>query len=233
VCDGTNALYQQSSGITQSPGDVSTAISTTRYADRSSSRVGGYSADTGSVNAYVIATVPPTSSYADGQTVRFRPANNNTSTTPTLNAGAGAKLLVRADGTGPRPGDVSGVVTATYESASDRWAINGLIVPDVLLSNAVWIASTTTISRGNFNFYTAGGSFGCNLTAAPSVGDTIYGADATGDWKNNPITITATGGLLIAYRNSNGTDITMTTYIDNVKGHRFQLSFDGTYWRLS
>ena len=232
-CDGINAYYQQASAITQSPGDASIAISTTRYADRSSSRVGGFSDDTGTVNAYVIATNPPTSTYANGQTVRFRPANNNTTTTPTLDAGAGAKLLVRSDGSGPRPGDVSGVVTATYESATDRWSINGLIVPDVLLSNAVWISSTTTLGRGNYNVTTASGAYGCNLTSSPVVGDTVYCTDPTGDWRSNPLTLTATAGIQIAYKDYTGTLQTMASLVCDVAGGKVQLSYDGTYWRLS
>ena len=232
-CDGTNAYYQQASAITQSPGDASIAISSTRYADRSSSRVGGFSNDTGAVNAYVIATVPPTTSYANGQTVRFRPAVDNTSTTVTLDAGAGAKQLIRCDGSSPRPGDVSGVVTATYESATDKWSINGLIVPDILISNAIYVTATQTLSKGNFNFNTSGGAFGCNLNASPVLGDTIYGADPIGNWDAFPLTITATGGILIAYLDSTKTLQTMSSLVCNTRGWSFKLVYDGTYWRLT
>ena len=232
-CDGANAYYQQASAITQAPGDASNAISSTRYSDRSSSRVGGFSLDTGAVNAYVIATTPPTSSYANGQTVRFRPANNNTITTPTLDAGAGAKLLVRADGSGPRPGDVSGVVTATYESATDRWTINGLIVPDIALSRLIYITSTVTLANGSYNADTSGGSFACNLPSSPVIGDSISIGDYNGSWANNPFTLTATGGKTIHAITANGTVWSDTVLVDNIRGHHYTVYYNGTLWELS
>ena len=229
-CDGTNAYYQQASAITQSPGDASIAISTTRYSDRSSSRVGGFSTDTGAVNAYVIATTPPTSSYADGQTVRFKPLTANTSTTPTLDAGAGAKSLVRSDGFNPRPGDVVGVVTATYLSSLDKWVINGLTIPDSSLNFWQYVNSTNTLIRGSFVADTRGGAFGCNLNSSPNIGDAVVVYDSFGNFPTNNFTVISTGGIQMKVKS---TGLTGTNYVMNVLGSMTMFQYDGTFWEIS
>lgn len=230
--DGTNIGYQQNSASNRSAGDVSRSTANTLYADRSSSRVGGYSADIGAVNAYVIATVPPTTAYADGQTVRFRPAAANTLSACTLNAGGGTKALVRADGSLPRPGDVTGVVNATYELALDKWTINGLIVPDIALARLSYLNATQTLSGGDWLVDTSAGPFACNLNSIPLQGDAVTLRDAIGTWRDKPFTLVATGGASIIYVDNAGVTHSDTTLICNTRGWEFTVWFDGTNWRL-
>lgn len=235
-CDGSFMAYQQSSAGIQIAKDASRSIANTMYVDRAADRSGGGYADTGTANAYVIATVPPsTGTPADYQTVRFRASHPSTGGAATLDIGGGAFPLVVGDGSNPRTNDITStsITTATFVAAIGKWIINGLIVPDILISNATYVTSTQTLFRGNFNFNTVGGAFGCNLNSTPNIGDTIYGADPTGNWRMNALTIVATGGLLIAYADIYGTLHTMTTYVDNIGGHSFKLVYDGTYWRLT
>jgi hypothetical protein len=235
-CDGTNIGYQQASAVTRSAKDASRSIANTLYADRAADRVGGGYIDTGTADHYVIATVPSSSGGpADYQTVRFRAAHASTGGAATLDIGSGAVALVIGDGSNPRPNDITNtaITTATYIAAVGKWIVNGLIVPDILISNAIYVTATQTLIKGNFIFNTAAGAFGCNLNATPNLGDTIYGADPTGDWDANPITIAATGGILIAYKDADNVLQTMTTWVDDTRGHRFQITYDGTYWRLS
>lgn len=235
ICDGTNVQYGQASAKTRNEKDASTGTANTFYADRAADHVGGGYQDTGTTNAYVIATIPPTTTPVNFQTVRFRAATTSTGGATTLDVGGGALPLVLGDGNTPRAGDInsSAITTATYVSALNKWVINGLIVPDILISNAIYVTATQTLSRGNFIFNTSAGSFGCNLNSLPSIGDTIYGADPTGDWRGNPLTISATGGIQIAYKDYTGTLQTMSSLVADIAGAYFQLTYDGTYWRLS
>jgi hypothetical protein len=234
-CDGANIGYQQASAANRNPKDNSRSIANTAYADRAADRVGGGYQDSGVANAYVIATVPASTAPADFQTVRFRALNQSNGGACTLDIGGGPLPLICGDGSNPRFGDISNtaVTTATYIAALNKWIVNGLIVPDILISNAIWVSGTRTLQKGNFNFYTGAGSYGCNLNSTPSVGDAIYGADPVGTWRTNPLTIASTGGILIGYTDINGALQTMSSLVADIKGWRFQLTYDGTYWRLS
>lgn len=233
-CDGTNIGYQQNSAATRSAKDNSRSIANTSYADRASDRVGGFYTDTGAANAFVVATVPATTAYADGQTVRFKPGHNTTGSS-TLNAGAGAKPLIRGDSSATRANDLltTMIVTATYVAAIDSWIINGLLVPDVALSDLFYVTATQTLSKGNYNIDTRAGAFGCNLIATPVLGDAVRCGDYSGSWDVQPFTLVATGGLLIKTTTPNGTTWSDSTLIDNKRGHVFIVYFDGTDWRLS
>lgn len=234
-CDATVVGYQQASSITRSAKDASRSNANTLYADRAADRVGGGYIDTGAVNAYVIATVPASTALADYQTVRFRAANTSTGGACTLDAGSGPIALVTGDGSNPRAGDIinTAITTATYVAAINKWIVNGLIVPDILISNAIYVDATRTLNKGNFVFNSTAGAFGCNLNATPALGDTVYGADMIGKCGVNPVTIIPTGGKLIAYTDRFGVLVTMSIYVENTPGHSFTLVYDGTYWRLS
>lgn len=234
-CDGTNIGYQQASAANRNYKDASRSIANTSYVDRAADRVGGGYADTGTVDNYVITTVPATATLTDYQTVRFRASHASTGGAATLNVGPGPVSLVAGDGANPRANDIttSAITTATYVLALGKWIVNGLIVPDILISNAIYVTATRTLNKGNFIFNTSAGAFGCNLSSTPGVGDTVYGADPTGDWRGNPLTIAATGGILIAYKDYSGALQTMSTLVADIAGLNFKLVYDGTYWRLS
>jgi hypothetical protein len=233
-CDGVNMGYQQASSTNQPVGDASKSLSSTYYSDRAADQVGGYHPDTGAVNAFVIATTPTSTTPKDGQTVRFKPLHSNTGAC-TLNAGFGTYPLVRGDTSPLRANDATttGIITATFSSASSTWIVNGLLVPDVAISDLFYVTATQTLSRGNFNIDTRLGSFGCNLTSSPATGDAVRCGDYSGSWNTLPFTLVATGGLQIVCTTINGTTWSDTTLVDNVRGHQFTVYFDGTNWRLS
>lgn len=229
-CDGTNVGYRQASAVLRNAGDVSKSIATTYYADRAASRSGGCSRDTGVADAYVIATIPSSATgYADMQSVRFIPAFNNLTPTPTLNAGAGAKPLIRGDGGTVRPNDitVNSIINATYVAALDKWVINGLLVPDTEIQQWKYITATVDLQRGSYNVDTLAGSFGCNLPLLPVRGDSTTICDIRGNFDVNNFTIIAQGGKQIITKLGNVTSLTC-----NTKGLQFNVWYDGTNWRL-
>lgn len=72
---------------------VSTATST--QIQQSSFNTGH---DTGTADAYIVALSPVVNSYTNGLEVIFTPAHANLTTTPTLDAGAGAKTIQKSSG---------------------------------------------------------------------------------------------------------------------------------------
>lgn len=233
-CDGVNMKYQQSSGETKPAQDVSRSLATTYYADRASSRVGGYSTDTGAVNAYAVTTIPPTSAYVDGQTVRFVASASSTGAS-TLNAGPSAKSIVRGDGSAIRPNDIlsTGVSTVTYKQSIDKWILNGLIVPDSAILRMHLLSSTQTMYSGDWLVDTSGGPFACNLNPIPVLGDAITFRDAIGSWTASPFTIIAGGSAQFCYLDGAGNvSLLGNSLTDNLRGHEFTCWFDGTNWRL-
>jgi hypothetical protein len=126
--DCVNMAYSTSSTATRPASDNSLAIANTAYVDRAVSDVGAYETDTGVANAYVIATVPPTAAYANGDTFRFRVAHANTAAS-TLNAGAGLEPMLRDDGAVLQPGDlpVDTIVTVTFDAATSSFLLNSVV----------------------------------------------------------------------------------------------------------
>lgn len=233
-CDATNVLYQQASSVDRAVKDASKSIANTGYADRAASDVGGYAIDTGVANAYVIATVPVTTTYRNGQTARLMPAHANTSISVTLDAGGGAKQVIRGDGSQPRVNDITAtmILNVTYIQFIDKWIINGLIVPDAALVRKQYANATQTFYSGDWLIDTSAGPFAGNLNSTPLFGDAITFNDANGAWANSPFTLLATGGYSITTTTFNGTVWTDTTFIDNVRGHVFTVWFNGTAWEL-
>lgn len=229
VCDGTNMRYQQASAENQAAHDTSLAIANTTQVERAASRVGGYFADTGgAANVYVIATVPPTTSYADGQTVRFKPAHSCTGAS-TLDAGAGPVDLLKGDGGPLRNGDAltSMVVTATFDLSIGKFIVNGLIVPDISLGRPLGISSTITASSGEYLVDTRAGAFAVNLNASPVLYDCITFRDVFGTFETNNFTLLTGAGPL--FTTKLGTTNTLTC---NKKGTLFSVIFDGTNWSI-
>lgn len=67
-----------------------------------------YAVDTGSVNALVAVVPSCPSSYTTGAEFKIKPANNNTTSTPTLNVcGLGAKTIVKLNGAVLAAGDMT------------------------------------------------------------------------------------------------------------------------------
>lgn len=175
--DGTNAAYQSASAITKNAGDNSQAIATTAYVDRAISDIGGYYTDTGIVNASVITTVPPTVAYTNGLVFRFKIKFTNTLINPTLNAGAGAVIILRDDGGVVQPGDLPAgtLVTVTYDSTAARWELGSVVFSQFGTAAKLNASDTfggsglsaTQCYGGNPNGFVAGNA-GVIGTSAPS-----------------------------------------------------------------
>lgn len=232
VCDSTNLQYDQADTVTRSAKDNSTAIASTSYADRAASRVGEYCADTGTAGAVVVATTPATSTYADGQTVRFTPAFNCPGAS-TLNAGAGALPLVREDGGALRQNDylTTNIVTATYRASTNNFVINGPVPSEIAIGRLSYITATQNLSPGSYDVNTTAGPFACNLPSTPLEGDAIDLTDVTGTWEKNPLTVVATGGKSITVFSA-GRTLTDTTLVCNSAALTIRIWYDGTHWRL-
>ena len=191
VSDGTNTTYSQNSSVTQAPNDNSHNNATTAYVDRAVTAVGGYYQDTGAVNAYVITTIPPTTSYSDGMSFRIRTIHGNTGAS-TLNAGAGVVSLLREDQSPLQSGDIptTSIFAATYSATASAFLVNGL-VPSQLGSAAHLNASdqlggvaAMQIYAGNPNGYVAGNAASGAIPPSAcwdSVDQAIYMCITTGN----------------------------------------------------
>lgn len=91
-----------------------------------------YITDTGSGNAYVVATVPVTASPHNKQTIAFRSTHANSGAT-TLNVGGGAVALLRPSGVALQSGDIvnNQLIFAGYETGIG-WIIFSLLPSDFL-----------------------------------------------------------------------------------------------------
>ncbi len=99
------AIASGSTATTQAPGDNSTKVATTAYADASfATKVGvqnesyTYATDTGSANAYAIAPSPAIAAYVAGQSFTVKAANSNTTTSTLAVSGLTAKTIKKFDG---------------------------------------------------------------------------------------------------------------------------------------
>lgn len=104
-----------------------------------------YGADTGSANAYVLAsTSAPTTSYFEGMVIVFSPANGCSSASTVNVDSLGVKSLTRGDSTSLRQGDfaASQVVLAIYDGA--KFQIPYITTNNSPASSAVEFTSSTT-----------------------------------------------------------------------------------------
>jgi len=84
--------------------------------------------DTGTANAYVIAPSPAATALVNGLEVCFTPANNNTSTVPTLNvSGLGAATITNPGGSALITPQLltTAVAVLRYNSVSTDWELQG------------------------------------------------------------------------------------------------------------
>jgi hypothetical protein len=192
-------------------------------------RVGDFSLDTGAANAYVVVMNPPVTAYESGMEVKFRVANANTAPS-TLNAGDGARALVRNDGVALVSGDlpVDTLVTATYVAEINKFVIGSTVMAqsmskaqaDLLyapLSESSKVPVRQTILTGAANILAPGAGLSVNLVAnavavriayPAGMGDhgaTDYvgkfTADQAGFWANLPANTAAV--FLFIDRNPN------------------------------
>lgn len=91
-------------------------------------RVGDYVIDSGTANALLVALNPAISSYTGQITCAVKVAATNTEAA-TLNAGGGARPLLRDDGTAMQAGDLMAgmVITVLYDSATDSFYVTEMV----------------------------------------------------------------------------------------------------------
>ena len=129
-------------------------------------RVGDYVASTNVGNAYTVALDPVVTAYTAKTAFAFKASAANTGAT-TLNAGGGAKALVREDGTAMVAGDIASgaVVTVVFDTATDSFRVTEMVASQV----------AAAIQRQAYTaFDTAGAAPSFTLTAAPAI--TAYAA---------------------------------------------------------
>ncbi len=95
-------------------------------------RVGDYVMSTNIGNEYTVALDPVVISYTATAFFAFKSSAANTGAT-TLNAGGGAKALVREDGTPMRAGDIASgaVVTVVFDMASDSFRATEIVASQI------------------------------------------------------------------------------------------------------
>jgi microcystin-dependent protein len=129
-------------------------------------RVGDYVTSTNVGNAYTVALDPVVVAYTAKTAFAFKASAANTGAT-TLNAGGGAKALVREDGTVMVAGDIASgaVVTVVFDTATDSFRVTELVASQ--MASAIQNQSYTAIS-------TAGAAPAFTGTVAPAI--TAYSA---------------------------------------------------------
>lgn len=150
--DGANMVYGSADTVTQALADSSDAHASTRFVQRAVAQVGGYYQDTGAADALVITTIPVTGAYVDGMSFRIRIAATNATATPTLNAGAGAVVIVNEAGGALEAGDlpIAALLNVTYEAAISRWVANELL-PSQYLDSPAFINNPTAPTQAPGN----------------------------------------------------------------------------------
>lgn len=136
--------------------------------------------DTGSADAYVVALNPPVTSYVDGLSFTFIPANNNLTTTPTLDAGAGPVNIYGPNGTVISPNDIQGQIPSRVTFYQNQFFLTSLDSAQIKsedLVNNTYIFATDTSSSGTT--YTATiqatgnlGSAGMSIVFIPNTTNT-------------------------------------------------------------
>ncbi|MFD2677989.1 phage tail protein [Camelimonas lactis] len=96
-----------------------------------------YAVAAGTANALTVTLDPPLSAYTPGLVLRVRAASTNTAAY-TLDAGAGAKAVVRYDGTPTQPGDrPPGVISEyIYDPVADAWRL--MVLPTRLGGQSIY-----------------------------------------------------------------------------------------------
>jgi hypothetical protein len=124
-------------------------------------RVGDYVTSTNVGNAYTVSLDPVVASYTAKTAFAFKATSANTGAT-TLNAGGGAKALVREDGTAMVAGDIpsGAVVTVVFDTATDSFRVTEMVASQI----------ASAIQRQAYTaFDTAGAAPTFTLTASPPI----------------------------------------------------------------
>ncbi|BCK01708.1 pyocin knob domain-containing protein [Anaerocolumna chitinilytica] len=142
LCKGLG-LYRYEASSAATPDDffiVAPSLGTGRWILMAETAM-GFSADTGSTNAYVL-TLPGLSAYYTGMMVWFKPVNGNTGAC-TINVNTlGAKSLVRPGGVALTSGDITAgaLICAVYDGTNFQ-------LISLLAANLVHLTATQTLTN--------------------------------------------------------------------------------------
>ncbi|WP_395060414.1 hypothetical protein [Polaromonas sp.] len=130
-------------------------------------RVGDYVTSTNVGNAYTVALDPVVTAYTNKTAFAYKASAANTGAT-TLDAGGGAKALVREDGTPMVAGDISAgaVVTVVFDATTDSFRVTEMVASQV---NAV-ITAHEAKTDPHPGYAKLGNTAGLALGAAGSAG---------------------------------------------------------------
>lgn len=124
-------------------------------------RVGDYVTSTNVGNAYTVTLDPVVVAYTAKTAFAFKASAANTGAT-TLNAGGGAKALVREDGTVMQAGDIASgaIVTVVFDTATDSFRSTEIVASQI--ASAIQAQTYTA-------FTTAGAAPSFTLTPSPAI----------------------------------------------------------------
>ena len=147
-------------------------------------RVGDYVTSTNVGNAYTVALDPVVTAYSAKTAFAFKASAANTGAV-TLNAGGGAKALVRADGTALQANDIASgaVLTVVFDTATDSFRVTEMVASQVGLAiqaqtytafSTAGVAPTFTLTATPaISAYAAGQRFRVKFGAAGNGSDTL------------------------------------------------------------
>ena len=113
-------------------------------------RVGDYVTSTNVGNAYTVALDPVVTAYSAKTAFAFKTSAANTGAV-TLNAGGGAKALVREDGTALQTNDIASgaVVTVVFDTATDSFRVTEMVASQV--ASAIQLQAYTAITPNGYS----------------------------------------------------------------------------------
>ena len=182
--------------------------------------------DSGIADAYVVTCTPAITSYTDGLTVMFRPANDNATSAPTLDAGNGA-LPVYYNSSPLIAGDFStsaGMAICQYSSfGGGQWNI---------LNPSSSLAIPTVIAESYFTFGIDSGSGGNYVVTIPSsinltTGLRVQFIAASTSQLGSTLNVNGQGAIAIHF-----TDTTPITFNAMQASGFYDLMFDGATFQV-
>lgn len=191
------AVVVWATGGTPFPGTngvvYNTSTSASRNATASDISNLGYAADSGAANAYVVTLAPAIStSYPDGLTVQFNPANNSTASAPTLNVnGISADVITKNGGTLASGDIVAGIVAVVVHKGSN-WQLQN---PQTAVAGSVTLQGTSPITVNGDNSPHTGTSFTIAQTGGVAnttitTNTTLITANTCAAGPGSPVTMT-------------------------------------------
>ena len=195
-------LYSSSGSWILLNSSVSSAGVTGQQVQQSAFNVG---TDTGIADAYVVALTPAVTSYTPGMLISFIALNQNATTSPTIDAGAGAISVQLVNHSSINVNDISNSFINYCQYSNGVW---------VLLNPQVSFTESTVVQINGFNYgyYDSGtaDNYQLNLSPTPQM---IAGTSVIFFPNNNSLTtsptinLNSTGALFVVGPDGNSLSI--------------------------